>query len=134
MLVVLFLLSSLFGSDIPAQCYHPYGSVVIPSDYKPCNSVEGQFSMCCATFRANDADTCLANGLCRNYAENSQGNGIDLLWWRESCTDPTWKSPYCLQLCVTGSGEMSQTYSSVTILLITDHLRNRTAPKFHSNL
>ena len=61
--------------------------------------------MCCATNRTSDADTCLANGLCQNISPSGQNTGYDLLLWRESCSDPTWKSPYCLNLCTQGHGE-----------------------------
>ncbi|OBT82376.1 hypothetical protein VE02_08755 [Pseudogymnoascus sp. 03VT05] len=41
-------------------------------------------------------DTCQENGLCLNSFDNAP------LYWRGSCTDPTWKSPNCLaNLCAT---------------------------------
>ncbi|KAL9043689.1 MAG: hypothetical protein Q9214_003133 [Letrouitia sp. 1 TL-2023] len=54
--------------------------------------------MCCATFR-QAADQCLKSGLCSNTATGPN------LTWRESCTDPTWKSPSCVKLCDTGIDE-----------------------------
>ncbi|KAE8449020.1 hypothetical protein EG329_008608 [Mollisiaceae sp. DMI_Dod_QoI] len=37
-------------------------------------------------------DSCLPNGLCTNTA------GSAPTFWRESCTDPTWTSPFCLSV------------------------------------
>lgn len=53
--------------------------------------------MCCALNRSSFPDQCLSNGLC--------GGGGHV--FRDSCTDPTWKSPLCLQLCIEGSGNAS---------------------------
>ena len=40
----------------------------------------------------NPADkTCLPNGLSEYIASDGEYE-----YWRESCTDPTWTSPYCL--------------------------------------
>lgn len=38
-------------------------------------------------------DTCLPDGLCQNTG--------DSMYWRQGCTDKTWKSPLCLNLCTT---------------------------------
>ncbi|KAL8781663.1 MAG: hypothetical protein Q9213_005905 [Squamulea squamosa] len=48
--------------------------------------------MCCATKNREIPDTPRKDGLCQN------GN----VTWRESCTDPTWTSPSCVKLCITG--------------------------------
>ena len=40
---------------------------------------------------ATASDVCQANSLCKNTGDN--------VFWREGCTDPTWKSPFCLVLC-----------------------------------
>jgi hypothetical protein len=79
-------------SLLSASCYVPNGTVRAPDPghaYQPCNI--GTYSMCCATNRTSDADQCLQNGLCYN----ADGN----YYWRESCTDPTWTSEACSQLC-----------------------------------
>ncbi|KAK6359091.1 hypothetical protein TWF696_000258 [Orbilia brochopaga] len=85
-------------------CYQPNGDENDRTSYRPCNDIEGQpdktneHSMCC--FYTGDGSTleaCLPNGLCAGTS--SDGNGTQL--WRESCTDPTWKSPNCLILCMT---------------------------------
>src|SRR5438046_3498409 len=101
-IATLSLLQSILIHDVLADCYWPDGSLNADSASKPCNAIKGQVSMCCATNRTSDADTCLANGLCQNISPNGQNTGYDLLLWRESCSDPTWKSPYCLNLCTQG--------------------------------
>jgi hypothetical protein len=78
-------------------CYGPNGTANIEDccggAYSPCNGISG---MCCALGRTiNNINECLGNGLC--YQEN---NGE---LWRESCTDPTWRDPSCLKLCLDGS-------------------------------
>lgn len=51
-----------------------------------------EVSMCCRSIvvAGDPPDACLPNGLCVNTA------GTAPTYWRESCTDPTWKSPICL--------------------------------------
>jgi hypothetical protein len=61
--------------------------------YAPCN-LEAKFSMCCNIH--GDGDVCLPNGLC-----NNTGSGI---YWRESCTDPTWTDSACVKLFLNGTG------------------------------
>lgn len=100
-----FLLFSSCLSPVLAQCYLRNGTRVPSTDYQPCNSQIGAVSMCCASNRTMNADTCLANGLCQNYAENDAGNNIVTILWRESCSDRTWQSPFCLNLCTIGSGK-----------------------------
>jgi hypothetical protein len=78
-----------------AVCYHPDGTSAA-SQYVPCNS--GKVSMCCATNEDTDnKNTCRPDGLCAEATTN--------YIWRESCSDPTWKDPNCLQLCTSGIGE-----------------------------
>jgi hypothetical protein len=81
------------GTDrnVEANATYPY------EYYSPCNNQTGVVSMCCAIGPARLADypdTCSSNGLCLSE---------DGTWWRESCTDPTWKDPACVQLYVNGS-------------------------------
>ena len=94
------LVSSLFACSIlAANCYHPNGQIFTYAGYVPCKPrVPGAASMCCATDRANFPDECSPDGLCRN--------GDDI--YRDDCTDPTWKSPGCLQLCTTGFGNTGE--------------------------
>lgn len=75
-----------------AQCFLPNGTEqngvegVGKNSWKPCGS--SGHGMCCNTF---SGDTC-QDGLC--------WNPIGKVYWRESCTDPTWQSPKCLKLCI----------------------------------
>src|ERR1700753_1618178 len=91
---VFFLLSIISISHADGSCYGPDGSQVTP-EFEPCNSAQGADSMCCATNRDPSGglmnDVCLSNGLC-------QYNGTQ--YFRDFCTDPTWKSPFCLQACL----------------------------------
>ncbi|KAI4225085.1 MAG: hypothetical protein L6R36_004175 [Xanthoria steineri] len=89
-------LSSFVSGLLAAFCYHPNGDPVHDTNYVPCSLVaEGIASACCAINRHPYPDECLANGLCRNGGD----------FFRDSCTDPTWKSPSCPQLCTTGFGQ-----------------------------
>ncbi|OBT93560.2 hypothetical protein VE01_08363 [Pseudogymnoascus verrucosus] len=99
-----FLVSILFAcvllpAIVQATCYNPDGSKITNPAFQPCNQVVGKFSMCCGTNWTGGVvmpDTCQENGLCLNSFENAP------LYWRGSCTDPTWKSPNCLSnLCTT---------------------------------
>jgi hypothetical protein len=75
-----------------AQCYHPDGSAAT-SDYQPCHA--GRQSMCCAINRSDGyVNRCRPDDLCLEI-----NTGVI---WRESCTDPTWQDPACLQLCTSG--------------------------------
>lgn len=95
LLVICLLLSAI----VRATCYNPDGSEVTNPAFQPCNQVVGKFSMCCGTNWTGGVvmpDTCQENGLCLNSFDNAP------LYWRGSCTDPTWKSPNCLaNLCAT---------------------------------
>ncbi|KAI2639045.1 hypothetical protein GGS26DRAFT_371534 [Hypomontagnella submonticulosa] len=82
-------------ANAAATCYRPDGSAV-DDTYMPCDT-DADVSMCChLAFTNNGGDLCGSGpsyGLCGV-------TGTQL--WRESCTDPTWKSPACLNLCTTG--------------------------------
>ena len=54
--------------------------------------------MCCAIgpLRDTTSDTCSPSGLCYNAGAKN--------WWRESCTDRTWKDSNCIKLFVNGTG------------------------------
>ena len=87
-----------FLSIASAKCYYPNGTAVIGLDFQPCVSTLGAVSMCCATNRTIQ-DSCLPNGLCFNPCTSNGdcGDGSGGKYWRESCTDQSWKSPFCLQ-------------------------------------
>jgi hypothetical protein len=101
----LALILSLVGHS-SAACYTPEGldrnTMLNASEgylYAPCDNVV-PVSMCCAIgpgrVADGSADTCIPGGLCYNQGGN--------LYWRESCTDPTWTSPACIKLFVNGTG------------------------------
>ena len=79
-----------------ATCFYPNGSADAVGNQGPCNT--SGHSMCCLLHpRANEnADVCRSDGLCIP-STNSQ-------IFRDTCTDPTWKDPACLRLCLTGKG------------------------------
>ena len=90
----------LFTSLAAAACYNPDGSLDTDPAAQPCNQVVGTQSMCCNTNRTTGGtppDTCEPNGLCLN-----RYNGAPL-YWRGSCTERSWNSPYCLKgFCTSG--------------------------------
>ncbi|PVH80657.1 hypothetical protein DL98DRAFT_188763 [Cadophora sp. DSE1049] len=92
-IVARLLLVALQICRIEAACYNPDGSDIKDPAYQPCNQFVGTVSQCCGTNHTGvvTPDTCQANGLCQN-------NG-DSVFWRQGCTDKTWKSPFCLNLC-----------------------------------
>lgn len=93
-----------FVSFATATCYYPNGTALTDQAFQPCVSILGAVSMCCKTARGQNNDVCLSNGLCHNPC-NDQGCG-DLtggLYWRESCTDSSWRSPFCQQACTNTS-------------------------------
>ncbi|KAI4227356.1 MAG: hypothetical protein LQ349_006719 [Xanthoria aureola] len=86
---------------VSANCYLPNGtdrnSILWDShgiDYQPSGfgSSLDNFQMCCATNNRATPDMPRKDGLCQSP---------DTIW-RESCTDPTWKSPSCVKLCIDG--------------------------------
>lgn len=95
LLPFLVLLSQLL-SLVSAKCYN-YDGTASTSAFKACNGTG--VSMCCQLGASDDnGDVCGSGstfGLCGV-------TGSELT--RESCTDPTWKDPACLKLCVTGAG------------------------------
>ena len=92
--LVTLLLSSFTSVQAVTTCYREDNHNATDSIYTPCNN-DHPFSMCYrsqADADGNPADkTCLPNGITQNI--NITG-GYE--YWRQSCTDPTWTSPYCL--------------------------------------
>ncbi len=68
-----------------ATCYQPNGDV--DSSVVPCNSTINS-SACC-----DPLDSCSTSGLCL---------GSSGFVYRSACTDPTWSSPNCPQICLRG--------------------------------
>lgn len=84
---------------IDAVCYTPAGldrnaewGPNAGNRYRPC-APGAAVSMCCSF---GGDDTCIGDGLCYNKGSDN--------YWRESCTDPTWKDPACVKLFVNGTG------------------------------
>lgn len=104
--LLFFVVFSFFATTFAVDCWNPNGSnrnedSDVPEGsifYQPCSLVT-KFSMCCRSPQ-NGGDSCLENGLCQGY----NGEGSQPIW-RESCTDPTWNSPYCLNFCTTERDE-----------------------------
>jgi hypothetical protein len=82
------------GATMSMNCYSidgkPYASF---EDYIPCNTsrATGSHTSCCAP-----GDKCLTNGLCQGQVDSSRKSN---LFWRDGCTDPTWKDPACPRVC-----------------------------------
>lgn len=86
--------------DDSATCYAPDGTAAASGAYLPCNYGAGvSASMCCASNgdMRSRRDTCTAGGLCLATDGSTQ---------RGYCTDPTWKNPACLSLCVDGNASL----------------------------
>lgn len=98
---------------VSSTCYYPNGGVEANPAFVPCGT--GPVSMCCGTnWTANSGgisnDKCEANGLCVNSWNHQP------LYWRSSCSDPTWKSPFCLQnLCTNSDVRIAQSTSCWTV-------------------
>lgn len=95
-LVHLVSLLLCYVQKAQSECYHPDGSLVgvdkSGGAYVPCN-IDG--GMCCALGRPSTSpfvDYCRSDGLC----ESPKSGDV----YRESCSDPTWTDPRCLNLCV----------------------------------
>jgi hypothetical protein len=96
-LLSFIVLHSLLSSSLASpKCYN-YDGTQSTNAFTACNDAGD--SMCCLLGESDHTgDVCGSGtmyGLCGI-------NGTQLS--RESCTDPTWKSPACLKLCVDGNG------------------------------
>ncbi|KAL9037450.1 MAG: hypothetical protein Q9180_003707, partial [Flavoplaca navasiana] len=80
------------GTDRNTILWDSHGIDYQPSGY---GSPADDFQMCCATNNRETPDLPRKDGLCNDPI------GI----WRESCTDPTWKSPSCVKLCIDGTNK-----------------------------
>lgn len=105
-LLLPFLLFASFSTPATATCYFPNRTAQLSPEYQPCGSGSpaDAFTMCCANNRTNGNpnDTCEKNGMC-HYVDLANGANQT---WRESCTDPTWKSPNCVKFCLDGVGKV----------------------------
>ncbi|KAA6406787.1 MAG: hypothetical protein FRX48_09511 [Lasallia pustulata] len=100
---------------VNSQCYFPNRTQNTNSDYQPCPpAAQGLASMCCATNRTSNPDTCHPNGLCEGHGEVGAGFDPEAPYYRESCTDKSWNSTYCLKLCIGAASDGSTPDVSVT--------------------
>ena len=93
------------------SCFFPNGITIADEAskndfYAACPTSAGNDGsyMCCKTSYPFN-DVCNDNGLCARQNDASLGEQQGLL--RSTCTDPTWTSPSCLKLCITGLGKCS---------------------------
>ncbi|TVY36160.1 hypothetical protein LSUB1_G006471 [Lachnellula subtilissima] len=109
-----------FSRTITATCYNPDGSEAVDSvAFQPCNQIAGSISQCCGTnwsgvnqLVANDV--CQPNGLCLNSLNDAP------LYWRSSCTDKTWQSPFCLKELCTDFDNGGNSSENVAVLECAD--------------
>ncbi|KAI0809960.1 hypothetical protein GGR55DRAFT_146769 [Xylaria sp. FL0064] len=97
----LLLLATSFGRHAAAdevQCWAPDGKTLADNEtVVPCNKLgiqqEGVYSSCCRLDGdAKQRDYCTTSGLCLST--------LDGVLRREYCTDATWKSPACVNVCI----------------------------------
>jgi hypothetical protein len=93
------------------QCYLPSGGVSFGAT---CHH-EQEVSSCCGF-----GWTCLSNGLCQSSAGNERNYRSKM--FRPSCTDHTWTSPNCTQIC-RGRKFLKGFLYCTGSLLLTPHLR-----------
>ncbi|KAK8079435.1 hypothetical protein PG997_007253 [Apiospora hydei] len=92
------------------ECWAPDGKTRADNEtYVPCNKLgiqqDGIFSSCCALDGNPDKrDTCTSLGLC---------NGADRRLRRGFCTDKSWKSKACVNVCITTEDGGDPSNSSV---------------------
>lgn len=105
LLLLIFIQVTRVVHAANAACYAPSGNSSSMDFWAPCPLSLGNdgFAMCCKTDAPFDY-TCLANGLCQNNATNA-GLGEFPSIVRGPCTDPSWKSPSCVQLCNSSVGK-----------------------------
>ena len=76
--------------------------------YTSCN-VGQAVSMCCRTqtlVSGEPGNVCLSSGLCSKLETNGTKS-----YFREACTDPTWESPFCIQVpCSQVSNSLERLY------------------------
>jgi hypothetical protein len=93
----------LYLPFIFAACYNRDGTQIQDSVYQPCNNDTTEHSACCGLRHTANGDKGIADdicesiGLCQNWGPYTLGSPPpEKLWWRQGCTDPKWKSEFCL--------------------------------------
>lgn len=101
----------LIGAQQNVSCFFPNGKTIADKTssndfYTACPTSAGNDGtyMCCKTSSPFN-DVCNKDGLCARQNDPSLADVQGLL--RSTCTDPTWTSPSCLKLCITGLGKCS---------------------------
>ncbi|KAL8887420.1 MAG: hypothetical protein Q9215_004998 [Flavoplaca cf. flavocitrina] len=108
----IFCLSLIFPQCY-ASCYFPNGTSADILDglplMQPCNETPGVQSMCCMTQTTEGFESCNADNLCVNDENTVLARG--------TCTDPTWRDPACLNLCMSGNKPDGLMYEDTTTAL-----------------
>ena len=87
-LAIIFTSLTFVATASPSDtCYWPDGTVAV--NRVPCESIPGQETWCC-----EDSSVCTTGGYCLGNA------GV---FSRGGCTDQTWQSNFCPQLCAHGA-------------------------------
>ncbi|KAK8023062.1 hypothetical protein PG991_006943 [Apiospora marii] len=107
----------VFGQQFSATCYAPDGTPASDGSYMPC-SFSGGASMCCPTNgtstngnngdpRSNGGsrDTCTEGGLCIGQSDGKTRRGY--------CTDQSWKSSACVNICTNSSAGGSSSGAAI---------------------
>ena len=86
--VMMLTVTSLLIASVHADCYYPNGDLSKEDDI-PCPMQQDGAGACCP-----GGWDCMASGLCYYAAQNYTG--------RYTCTDKSWASPVCPQICTHG--------------------------------
>lgn len=121
-ILLLFFASTFTKVGASDQCYFPNGSV--QNNTYVCNP-SAKFSPCCTT-----GDVCTNLGLCVNDLIKTN----DSLYWRNSCTDPTWKSSECAQVCQTTATGMRTVHRVYDHCHVDDQLTCDPRPERRENI
>ncbi|KAK8069719.1 hypothetical protein PG994_006335 [Apiospora phragmitis] len=109
-------LLTLFGQQFSTTCYAPDGTAASDGSYMPCN-FSGGASMCCPTNSTNtngnsgdprsggSRDTCTEGGLCIGQSDGKTRRGY--------CTDQSWKSSACVDICTNSSAGGSSSGAAI---------------------
>ena len=97
--VIAIFWPSLILHTADGTCYFPHGNAVTSTGDQPCFPLDPE-SMCCSPGYA-----CLENKMCQKTAESNDYTLFGL-FWRNSCTDQSFNSPGCPNLCVNAEGPL----------------------------
>ncbi|KAK8084995.1 hypothetical protein PG997_006266 [Apiospora hydei] len=108
----------VFGQQFSATCYAPDGTPASDGSYIPCN-FSGGASMCCPTNSSStngnggdprsggggSRDSCTEGGLCIGQSDGKTRRGY--------CTDQSWKSSACVNICTNPSAGGSSSGAAI---------------------